>query len=128
MTGDIRNLSGSANTQFMNAFRRADATAMANLYTPDAQLLPAHSDFVRGTAAIRAFWQGVLDLGLKEATLETIEVEDHGNTAIEVGRYRLIAGAGALADQGKYVVVWKSGEGTWKIHRDIWTTSQPAAA
>ncbi len=128
MTGDVRTQLGSANKEFMNAFKRGDATAMANLYTPEAQLLPANSDFVRGTAAIRAFWQGVIDLGLKEASLETIEAEAHGDTAIEVGRYRLLAAGGAVADSGKYVVVWKNDRGTWKLHRDIWTTSQPAAA
>ena len=128
MTVDVRTQLGSANKEFMNAFKRGDATAMANLYTPEAQLLPANSDFVRGTAAIRAFWQGVIDLGLKEASLETIEAEAHGDTAIEVGRYRLLAAGGAVADSGKYVVVWKNDRGTWKLHRDIWTTSQPAAA
>jgi len=128
MTGDIRTQIGSANTEFMNAFKRGDATAMANLYTSEAQLLPANSDFVRGTADIRAFWQGVIDLGLKEATLETLEAEVHGDTVIEVGRYRLLAAGGAVADSGKYVVVWKNDRGTWKLHRDIWTTSQPAAA
>lgn len=128
MTGDVRTQIGSANKEFMNAFKRGDATAMANLYTSEAQLLPANSDFVRGTAAIRAFWQGVIDLGLKDASLETIEAEAHGDTAIEVGRYRLLAAGGAVADSGKYVVVWKNDRGTWKLHRDIWTTSQPAAA
>ena len=128
MTGDIRTQIGSANTEFMGAFKRGDAAAMANLYTPEAQLLPANSDFVRGTAAIRTFWQGVMDLGLEDASLETIEVEAHGDTAIEVGRYRLLAAGGAVADSGKYVVVWKNDKGTWKLHRDIWTTSQPPAA
>jgi uncharacterized protein (TIGR02246 family) len=112
----------------VSAFKRGDATAIANLYTSAAQLLPANSDFVRGTAAIRTFWQSVIDMGLKGASLETIEVEGHGDTAIEVGRYRLLAAGDAVADQGKYVVVWKNDDGTWKLHRDIWTTSQPAAA
>ena len=34
----------------------------------------------------------------------------------------------ATADSGKYLVVWKNDGGSWKLHRDIWTTSQPAAA
>jgi len=128
MTSDIRTQIESANTQFVGTFRRGDATAMANLYTSEAQLLPANSDFVRGTAAIRTFWQGVMDMGLKDASLETVEAEVHGDTAIEVGLYRLLAGGGVVADNGKYVVVWKNDRGTWKLHRDIWTTSQPTAA
>jgi uncharacterized protein (TIGR02246 family) len=128
MSRDIRPQIESANVQFVSALKRGDAAAMANLYTSAAQLLPANSDFVRGTAAIRTFWQSVVDMGLKGASLETIEVEGHGDTAIEVGRYRLLAADDAVADQGKYVVVWKNDNGTWKLHRDIWTTSQPAAA
>ncbi len=128
MSSDIRPQIDSANAQFVNAFKRGDATGIANLYTSGAQLLPANSDFVRGTAAIRTFWQSVIDMGLKGASLETIEVEGHGDTAIEVGRYQLLAAGDAIADQGKYVVVWKNDNGTWKLHCDIWTTSQPAAA
>jgi uncharacterized protein (TIGR02246 family) len=128
MASNIETLIGLTNTQFLNAFRRGDAAAMANCYTAGAKLLPAHSDFVQGTAAIRTFWQSAVDMGLQDASLETIEVEDHGDTAIEVGRYRLLAAAGAVADEGKYVVVWKNDQGTWKLHRDIWTTSQPAKA
>lgn len=128
MTSDTRRSIESANAQFMSAFKRSDATAIANCYTSGAQLLPANSDFVRGTEAIRAFWQNVMNMGLKSAGLETIEVEDHGDTAIEVGRYRLLAAGDALADHGKYIVVWKNHSGTWKLHLDIWTTSQPAAA
>jgi ketosteroid isomerase-like protein len=59
--------------------------------------------------------------------LETIEVEGYDDTAIEIGRYRLLAPGDVVADQGKYIVVWKNDHGAWKLHRDIWTTSQPAA-
>jgi uncharacterized protein (TIGR02246 family) len=127
MTSDIRAQIEAANVQFVNAFKRGDATALAGLYTSGAQLLPANSDFVRGTAAIRAFWQNVINMGLKGASLETVDVEGHGDTAIETGRYRLLAAGDVVADQGKYIVVWKNDNGAWKLHRDIWTTSQPAA-
>src|SRR5438034_9342051 len=103
MAGDVRTLIGVVNTRFLNAFRSGDAPAMANCYTAGAQLLPANSDFVQGTAAIRMFWQGAVDMGLKDASLETIEVEEHGDTAIEVGRYRLLAAAGAVADRKSVV-------------------------
>jgi uncharacterized protein (TIGR02246 family) len=127
MTSDIRAQIESANAQIANAFKRGDAAALANFYTAEAQLLPANSDFVRGTAAIRSFWQSAIDTGLTSASLETIDVEGHGDTAVEIGRYRLLAAGDVVADQGKYIVVWKNDNGAWKLHRDIWTTSQPAA-
>lgn len=126
-TSDLQVLIESANRDFMAAFKRGDGAAMAKLYTAQGQLLPANSDFVRGADAIRTFWQGAIDSGLKEAVLTTIEVEGHGDTAIEVGRYQLLAAAAAVADQGKYVVIWKNENGTWRLHRDIWTTNQSPA-
>jgi ketosteroid isomerase-like protein len=117
----------AVNRQFMEAFGRGDSASVARLYTTSAQLLPASSDFVTGTSAIQRFWQGVMDMGVKEAVLETLELESHGETAHEVGRYTLKAAGGQVADAGKYVVIWRHQGGAWKLHRDIWTTSRPAA-
>lgn len=128
VTTDIRSAIESTNKEFMAAFKRGDTAAIARLYSTRGQLLPPHSDFVSGADAIGAFWQGVLNLGLKEAVLETIEVETAGEIATEVGRYKLLAQEGVPADSGKYLVVWKNEGGSWKIHRDIWSTSQPAAS
>ena len=85
----------------MSAFKQLDAGGLARCYTSHGQLLPANSDFAKGTDAIRAFWQGALDMGLKEAVLETLEVEAHGDTAIEMGQYRLLIEGGTVADSGK---------------------------
>jgi uncharacterized protein (TIGR02246 family) len=125
-TEDIHSRIEAVNGQFMSAFKRGNSAALASLYTAQGQLLPSNSDFVRGTEAIRGFWQGALDMGLKQVALETVEVEPHGDTAIEVGSYKLFVGDGSIADAGKYVVIWKNDRGTWKLHRDIWTTSQPS--
>lgn len=54
MTSSIQAQIESANSRFVDAFKRGDATGMAALYTADAQLLPNNSDVVRGTEAIRA--------------------------------------------------------------------------
>lgn len=117
----------AANRQFMEAFGRGDAAAVARLYTRGAQLLPANYEAVAGTPAIEGFWRGAMDMGLKGAVLETLEVEAQGDTAYEVGRYTLKTVGGQVADNGKYLVIWKLEDGGWKLHRDIWTTNRPAA-
>jgi uncharacterized protein (TIGR02246 family) len=124
-TANIKASMEAANKNWMKAFKNADATAIAGLYTTRGQLLPANSHVVEGTVAIRDFWRSVMNMGIKEAVLETIEAEDLGDTAIEGGRYRLLVANGSVADAGKYIVIWKKEGGTWKLHRDIWTTSQP---
>ncbi len=88
--------------------------------------LTVPSDILSGAENVQAFWQGAFDMGLREAVLETIELEVHGETAIETGHYTLKAAGGTVADSGKYIVVWKIDRGTWKLHKDIWNTSQPA--
>ena len=116
----------AANKRFMEAFGRRDAAGLATLYTTTGQLLPPNSEVVAGREAIRTFWQGAMDLGLTQAQLDTVEVEGHGETAVEVGKYTLRAGGGQVADTGKYVVIWKTESGTWKLHRDIWNSSSPS--
>ncbi|HEX6967027.1 MAG TPA: DUF4440 domain-containing protein [Gemmatimonadaceae bacterium] len=121
----LRQQIDAANARFMDAFQNGDARGIAACYTADAQLLPAHNDVVEGAGAITEFWRRVLGMGIAQARLETTEVEGRGDMAAEIGRYTLIGADGATLDHGKYVVVWhRAGDG-WKLHRDIWTTSQP---
>ncbi len=124
---DFRSAIADANQQFMEAFRRGDADALAKLYTADGQLFPPNQDILIGRENIRGFWQAVLDMELKAATLQTIEVRGYSHAAVEVGRYTLVGESGQVADAGKYVVVWRNDAGNWLLHQDIWNTSLPAA-
>ncbi len=123
----VRDAIETSNQQFMETFRRGDAAGMAALYTEDGQALPPNGAIATGRQAIQQIWQGAFDAGLKDARLESVEVDDHGDTAIEIGRYTLFAGENQTADEGKYIVIWKRQGGTWRLHRDIWNSSRPAA-
>ncbi len=116
---DVRTAIDAGNQNFMANFGRQDAAGMASLYTATGSVLPANSDILSGAENVQAFWQGAFDMGLKEAVLETIDLEVHGDTAIETGHYTLNADGGAVADHGKYIVIWKNDGGTWKLHKDI---------
>ncbi|UCE53445.1 MAG: DUF4440 domain-containing protein [Desulfobacterales bacterium] len=122
----IQEAIAAADEKFMETFNGGDAAGLADLYTENGQLLPTGSDFVTGTVAIQAFWQGAMDMGIKTAKLETVEAEGHGDTAIEIGKYILSGETGNIMDRGKYVVVWKQVGGQWKVHRDIWNSSLSA--
>jgi uncharacterized protein (TIGR02246 family) len=114
--------------QFIEAFNKGDAAAVANMYTMDARVLPPNSEMVEGRANIQKFWQGAITAGLKMSTLETVHVEQQGNLAVEVGRYTTtMSGAGdtTTTDQGKYVVVWKRDGKDWKLAVDIFNTNRP---
>lgn len=123
---EVRDDIAAANKGFMAAFKRGDAAGLAALYTENGQILPPNSDSMTGQKAIQAFWQAVMDMGIKEAKLEIVEAEAHGDTAIEISKFTLHGEEGQVLDQGKYIVVWKQEDGQWKLHRDIFNSSMPA--
>jgi len=115
----------ATNQRFMDAYDRGDAASVAAFYTSDGQLLPANSGVIQGHSAIEEFWTGAMAMGIKSAQLTTGELDVQGGTAIEIGQYSLAGEGGMVLDQGKYLVVWKLDDGAWKLHRDMWTTSNP---
>lgn len=115
------------NKTFETAFAKGDAAGLAAVYTKNGQILPPNGKMQTGIPAIQKFWQGAIDLGIGRATLKSVELEVHGDTAIEVGQFSLKTKDGELADEGKYIVIWKKEDGSWKWHRDIWNSSRPAA-
>ncbi len=122
VTGEIT----EANKGFMEAFNNGDASALAKNYTSNAKLFPSNSDVIEGQEAIEGFWNAGLSMGLKKIVLETVTAESYGNFAIEEGRYKTYAEGDQIVGQGKYIVTWKKEDGQWKLHKDIWNTSNPA--
>ena len=125
MSTEIRNAIAATNANFLEAFSRGDAAGLAATYTSNGQALPSNSDIIEGRTALQGFWEAVLDMGIKSATLETVELDIQGNTAIEIGKYTMQGSGGQILDKGKYLVVWKQEDGQWKWHRDIWNSSMP---
>ncbi len=113
------------NQKFMNAFEQSNAAGVAALYTGNARILPPGSEMMQGRAAIQSFWQEVMDSGVKEAQLETLDIEVSGeDLAREIGRYVLTIqqGSETLKSSGKYVVIWKREGSDWKLDVDIWNS------
>lgn len=119
----IRQQIDSTNAAFVAALRRGDSAGMAAVYTADGQLLPPGAPMMSGKAAIQAFWQGALDMGVGDGMLETLELDVHGDTAAEVGQGVLKTKAGQVIDTAKYIVLWKRENGTWKWYRDIYNSN-----
>jgi uncharacterized protein (TIGR02246 family) len=122
----VRDTIEAANKEFVAAFGRGDAAGVAARYTQDGQLFPPNYDVMSGREAIQAFWQVVLDMGIKPAHLQTVEAERQGDVIIEVGTYVLHGEGSQVVDKGKYIVIWKQEGGQWKLHRDIFNTNMPA--
>jgi hypothetical protein len=60
---------------------------------------------------------------IKHIKLDPVEVEQHGDTAIEVSYYTMRSADDQVIDHGKGIVIWKHEDDIWMLHRDIWTSS-----
>ena len=109
----------AANKVFMETFKAGDAAVLSSLYTEDGKVLPPNAGIIEGKEAMQAFWQAVMDMGVKEGVLEIVEVEGHGDTAIEVSRFQMKDTDGNVLNYGKYIVVWKKVDGKWKLRFEV---------
>lgn len=117
----------AVNIQFELGFAEADAALIGGVYTQDGQLMPPNSPIVSGMDNILSCWQGALDMGVAKAELDTIELDEQGDTAVEVGLFTLSTADGTVIDTGKYIVIWKNTSDGWKYHRDMWSSERPAS-
>lgn len=123
MATEISQALQAVHAEFQAALTRADTARIVALHTQDAQVLPPSRDIVTGRAALQAFWQGLLDMGIRSETMETVEVERHGDIAYEVVKYSIQNEGGQVLDRGKCITIWKQEDGQWRWHRCIWNSS-----
>ncbi|WP_369134685.1 DUF4440 domain-containing protein [Modestobacter sp. I12A-02662] len=106
---------------------KSDAALVAAVYGPSARVLPPGSDVLTGRS-IQQYWQSVLDAGITSARVQTVSLEEHGEVAVEEGRYEMRIDQ-TVVDQGKYVVVHRrQADGSWLFDTEIWNSSLPTAA
>ena len=96
--------------EFADGINGKDAAAVGKLYTEDASLFPPGAPRQDGREAVIGYWQAAIDLGLSDVVLTTVEVDDFGSTALEVGRVTASLPAGEGQSRGltgKFIVIWK---------------------
>lgn len=123
---DVEKAINAGNQKFTQGLENKDAAAIASGYTKSAKLLPPNENFVEGSENIKAYWQAFIDGGML-VKLHTMEIYPHGDTAAEVGTWEIVSADGKQIDNGKYIVLWKKEGGSWKLHRDMWSSNNPPA-
>ena len=115
------------NKLFMDAFADGDAEKVAGFYSANCRFLPDNSHPVDGRANVQELLQSMMDGGVSSIELITWEVEDCGDTAVEVGRVVMRGGDDEILDDGKFIVIWKKENDGWRLHRDIVNSSLPSS-
>lgn len=116
---------------YVEAWRAADAGAIARLYADDAMVLYPGQPAVAGREEILAYFGDFFgQFSQEQFELTSAEVVVAGSWAFDRGGFRWRgrpqAGGDALEDQGKYLVILRQqADGSWKIFRDMDNSDKP---
>jgi uncharacterized protein (TIGR02246 family) len=120
----VRDALTKQNANLEQGLAAKDAARMTIHYADDAVLMPPGAPSAVGHDAIRGYWQGLIDQGVRDVSVRIDNVDVNGDTAIERGLATVHATAPdgtTVTLQSRYMVVWKHAKsGEWKIQYDIW--------
>jgi uncharacterized protein (TIGR02246 family) len=116
---------------FIVAFNAGDAEAIADLYAPDAVVMPQNQQAVTGHDAIVNVNKAMFDQYTPKISITSIETKIFGDVAFDRGTYTIEltpkAEGNPISDEGKYlIIIQRQADGSWKVIRDIDNTSKPA--
>jgi ketosteroid isomerase-like protein len=105
-------------------FGKRNFTALDDIYTGNARILPPGAPMISGRQAIKKFWTDMVQsANATSAVLTSVDVMPAGEGAVEIGKATLTVeppGQSAAQMEVKYVVYWQQEDGLWKWHVDIW--------
>ncbi|MEO6219236.1 MAG: DUF4440 domain-containing protein [Ginsengibacter sp.] len=113
------------NKKWSEFFAKGDSAGVASLYTADAKIMPPGGTAVVGKGNIELFIASLTRMGLKDFRPVTGEIWGSENLIGEEGTWSLHNDKGEILDNGKYIVLWKTEDGVWKLFRDCWNSDVP---
>lgn len=129
---DVRAQIDAANKAHIDAYNAGDVAKFAEIYAPNAVLMPPNQPAVVGREAIAQWWQGGAKAGVKNIQITTTELGVHDDMAHETGTYdvsiQATPGGPLVHDHGKFIVIWlRDASGAWHWFRDIYNSDLPPA-
>ncbi|XP_078694196.1 uncharacterized protein LOC144923494 [Branchiostoma floridae x Branchiostoma belcheri] len=122
---DLKAVIEAQNKKFMAFYKANDMKGLASLYTEDCKLMPTGSDTMHGRDGPEKAFSGAWAGGVKAVELKVEEVGPMGSDVIyERSTYTMKTEDGTVADEGKYIVIWKKVDGEWFMHIDIFNSSK----
>jgi ketosteroid isomerase-like protein len=113
----------AAVADFMIKFNAGDIDAVMELQSEGCIVMPPFGAVARGKDQVRAFWTDVVqNVGMTDISYQIVEVEAlTRDIASELTMYEgTIAG---VRQAGKYCVIWKREEGSWKLSHDTFNAA-----
>lgn len=114
-----------SNQHFMKSFEGGDSVDVSNCYTQDAKLMVPNQPTITGRDNIVHFFSKMMEKNIADFDLHTTTIWGDSSILAEEGIYRASGNKKNVIDKGKYIVLWKTEAGNWKMYRDIWASDLP---
>lgn len=113
------------------ALNSNDIDTILNLYGREPVFMPQHAPALVGRDAVRAGYEQVFATLKLDVSFTIHEVEEVGAWAwartSSAGRTRILAVDAEVAEGNNELFVFRREDGAWKIHRYLFSTTQPRA-
>ena len=113
------------------ALNSSDTDTILSLYGREPVFMPQHAPALVGRDAVRAGYEQVFATIKLDVRFTIHEVEEAGAWAwartSSAGRTRILAADETVAEGNNELFVFRRESGAWKIHRYLFSTTQPRA-
>lgn len=114
-----------ANLEFIKRFNQSDSVGLAKMFTADGKSMEPNEPAFIGRSAIQTHYSIVMSAGANKLDLVTTGLWGEKDMLAEEGEFTFIDKNGKQLDKGKYLVLWKMEDGTWKLFRDCYNSDLP---
>lgn len=116
---------------YEKALNNNDIEIILDLYGQAPVFMPQHAPALVGRDAVRVGYQQVFDTIKLSVEFTIHDVEELGDTAwartSSAGRTRILSAGIEVNEGNNELFIFKRENGDWKIHRYLFSTSQPRA-
>ena len=106
------------------ALNTGNTTALQNIYTEDAVVMPPSSEILSNRDAIKTYWDGLLGVGVGEYSVDTVDIRFDGNVAYQTVLWEMtrtdIEGNTLQFSGNMSNVLERQQDGSWKISLQSW--------
>jgi ketosteroid isomerase-like protein len=124
---DKSDVAGRAAT-WEKEYNAGNLAAVVALYAPDGCRMPPNQELAHGSDAILAQLKAGRERGAAKVKIVVTSAESSGDVGYGSGTYVTTAADGSHLDHGKWMLVSKKTNGTWKTECDIYNSDMPMPA
>ena len=121
----------SALRSYEAALNSSAVETILDLYGSEPVFMPQHAPALVGRDAVRAGYEKVFATIKLDVRFEIHEIEEAGDYAwvrtSSAGRTRILAAGVEVVEGNNELFIFRRENGAWKIHRYLFSTTQPRA-